>query len=631
MVAQNSMGATIVMLPPGCTFKVVGHLNEGHGVAIVQMVEESSPHCLVPDHGAVAQGPIEAGAMMKTFSVERAVGPKPADRKWQDEYPRARVEGLWGKRIVMADMAPDEIEKYETDIKVYQTGGGESIEAWALIRGHPMQRYLTMSAEDQFACWLLLGALCGASIGRAIRDHSSEYAACTHYVSDIIRKQALALCHEQVVSSGSTPVDVKQKLYGPLTGQHYSLVAKDPYWEELCLPTCQPGTSFLTSNVASFNLENDFYFKDPRGWTTSLIHVNGVKSERLLESDIVCVVKAGMVQGKLCSPVELGAAGAAIPPMATITLEKIEEAGKWRTDGGRSVQRRLLTVRVAYDVETSAEAQLGKAVERRTPNGDNSLPMAMPVVSVKKLEADLKAARALNVASIVKAKPLKLRLTDVSAFGTTAGVLSGMLSGLEQEPLLSFVNAAAETKVCSVSDAIGALAKGVEIVKADSYGLSADEAAAIVLYTMDTPFYSTLNSIMREEKSRDLRPFLPYLKLLLNAYKKLPKFFGSLWRGVTHDLHSQYRIGDEVTWWQFTSTTKQLQTLTNPLFLGTTGKRTIFMLETHSGVDIERFSEFTEGEVLIYPGRRFKVAGVMKMAPGPDDLWQVHLQEIAFE
>ena len=481
----------------------------------------------------------------------------------------------------------------------------------------------------------------------------------------------MALCQESSeASSRSTPVDIKSprlrhlhlhlaerraehalrhlgrahvpaKFYGPLTGQHYSLVAKDPHWEELCLPTCQPGTSFLTSNVATFSLENEFYFKDPRGWTTSLIDVNGVESEQLLESDIVCVVKAGMVQGKLCSPVELGAAGAAIPPMATITLEKIEEAGKWRTDGGRGVQRRLLTVRVAYDVETSAEAQtesdvarsLGKAVERRTFNGDNSLPMAMPVVSVKKLEADLMAARALNVASIVKAKPLKLRLTDVPAFGTTAGVLSGMLSGLEQEPLLSFVNAAAETKVCSVSDALEALVKGVEIVKADSHGLSADEAAAFVLYTMETPFYSTLNSIMRHEKSRDLRPFLPYLKLLLNAYKKLPKFFGSLWRGVTFDLHSEYKIGDEVTWWQFTSTTKQLQTLTNPLFLGTTGKRTIFMLETHSGVDIERFSEFPEGEVLIYPGRRFKVAGVMQMALGPDgdDLWQVHLQEIAFE
>jgi hypothetical protein len=62
--------------------------------------------------------------MMKTFSVERAVGPKPADRKWQDEYPRACVEDVWGKRVVMADMAPDEIERYETYIKYYQAGGG---------------------------------------------------------------------------------------------------------------------------------------------------------------------------------------------------------------------------------------------------------------------------------------------------------------------------------------------------------------------------------------------------------------------------------------------------------------------------------------------------------------------------
>ena len=84
----------------------------------------------------------------------------------------------------------------------------------------------------------------------------------------------------------------------------------------------------------------------------------------------------------------------------------------------------------------------------------------------------------------------------------------------------------------------------------------------------------------------------------------------------------------EVWWWAFSSTTKQLHTLTNPMFLGTSGVRTVFMIEIVHGVDLQRYSAFqgeaSEAEVLIYPGTMLKVVGAMEMGGG---LFQVHLRE----
>ena len=66
------------------------------------------------------------------------------------------------------------------------------------------------------------------------------------------------------------------------------------------------------------------------------------------------------------------------------------------------------------------------------------------------------------------------------------------------------------------------------------------------------------------------------------------KMFGV--KGV--DLRGEYPKGKEFYWWAFSSTTKQLETLINPMFLGTSGTRTVFLIEALHGVDIERYSAF---------------------------------------
>ena len=119
------------------------------------------------------------------------------------------------------------------------------------------------------------------------------------------------------------------------------------------------------------------------------------------------------------------------------------------------------------------------------------------------------------------------------------------------------------------------------------------EAAAITLYTMECELYRTLNRLLRARDRQQLRPFFSYLRLLLQARAKLPKHAGSLWRGVKGvDLRSKFPQGKELWWWAFTSTTKALSTLSNDMFLGKTGVRTVFMIETSSGVDIMPYSIF---------------------------------------
>ena len=136
--------------------------------------------------------------------------------------------------------------------------------------------------------------------------------------------------------------------------------------------------------------------------------------------------------------------------------------------------------------------------------------------------------------------------------------------------------------------------------------------------------------LLRERDRKALKPFFHYLLLLLLARDKLPKYVGTVWRGVKGvDLRDKFPEGKEIFWWAFSSATKKLSTLQNPMFLGTEGVRTVFNIQVHSGVDIVRYSIYQEGaseaEVLLYPGTKLKVIDTMEMGGG---LFMVHLEEV---
>ena len=218
------------------------------------------------------------------------------------------------------------------------------------------------------------------------------------------------------------------------------------------------------------------------------------------------------------------------------------------------------------------------------------------------------------------------RLSDVPG---DDGILNPV-RGVRAAPLLTLMDAAAATGLSVDAEAYLASENGRRLAATDAHGLSADEAGALTLYTMDSELFRTLNRLLRGHERAALRPHLSYLRLMLQAREKLPPFAGTVWRGVKGvDLRGNFPEGKELYWWPFSSTTKRLSTLQSDEFLGATGVRTVFNIQVRTGVDIVRYSIYqqtaSEAEVLLYPGVKLKVVDSMDMGGG---LFMVHLQEM---
>ena len=256
------------------------------------------------------------------------------------------------------------------------------------------------------------------------------------------------------------------------------------------------------------------------------------------------------------------------------------------------------------------------------------MPLAAEKVVVAKMAAETAAEKATAANTAAESVALQARITDVADEPLE---LMGPITGVMKCVRLSLMDAAAASGVEDIdAHAFMASEAGAQLAAADPHGLDADEAGALWLYTAESDFYPTLNRQLHTRDRSTLKPFFPYLQLMLTARSKLPKYNGPVWRGVKGvDLRAQYPKDKEVWWWAFSSTTKQLQTLTNPQFLGTSGVRTVFLIEIVHGVDLQRYSAFqgvaSEAEVLLYPGTKLKVVGSMEMGGG---LFQVHLREV---
>ena len=163
-------------------------------------------------------------------------------------------------------------------------------------------------------------------------------------------------------------------------------------------------------------------------------------------------------------------------------------------------------------------------------------------------------------------------------------------------------------------------------------GLTIDESAAIRLYTIEweephRSLYSMLNSALKKDDRRYLRPYFKYLKLFLTALAKLPCLPPqTVWRGVTKDLSAEFLPDTSVTWWAFSSCTNELTVLENNMYLGTIGNRTLFSVETINGRAIRAHSHFVvEDEILLLPGTQMIVQS--QFCPAPD-LHIIHLKQV---
>jgi hypothetical protein len=134
------------------------------------------------------------------------------------------------------------------------------------------------------------------------------------------------------------------------------------------------------------------------------------------------------------------------------------------------------------------------------------------------------------------------------------------------------------------------------IALASALRLTVDHAAALWLYTCESPIYRILNRLLRERNRQELMAgFFPYLRLMLEAFAGLTQpVQRTVYRGVKLDLVGSepllYAKGNRLTWWGFSSTVPDVAVLRRPMFLGSTGDRTMFQITTRRGIDIAPFS-----------------------------------------
>ncbi|CAF1455355.1 unnamed protein product, partial [Rotaria sordida] len=164
-----------------------------------------------------------------------------------------------------------------------------------------------------------------------------------------------------------------------------------------------------------------------------------------------------------------------------------------------------------------------------------------------------------------------------------------------------------------------------------SDGLSSDESASIFLYTMEWEpqhecFYFILNRTLNDRDREKLKPWFLYLRLFLNALARLPSIHLIVYRGVKLDLTKTYPNRKKIVWWGFSSCTSSIKVLESKSFLGNEGTRTLFVIDCHTGKNIENHSSnHRNNEFLLLAGTQFEVIECSNQGNG---LHHIELKEI---
>ena len=157
--------------------------------------------------------------------------------------------------------------------------------------------------------------------------------------------------------------------------------------------------------------------------------------------------------------------------------------------------------------------------------------------------------------------------------------------------------------------------------------LTRDQLASVHLYTQETDstngtdsLYAIMNGALRSEDRSKVKQMRMFICLLLHALRNCPKSNTKIvYRGVAVDLSGDYTKGRTVTWHQASSCTCTLDVLSNPMFLGQSGRRTIFNINLAPNSRARRISDFSaipnEDEVLLPPNTRLKVPSAARSAP----------------
>ena len=214
---------------------------------------------------------------------------------------------------------------------MFEPGGSSSIEVFLKQQAAPIQWKVDQGwPREQAEAATLITAAVNASLAASVRDRSDRYAASAHAVFEAMSGAARR-------QTAPAPL-----LYKNLTGE-FGLATEDPAFQALLQSDVAPGVQLFTNGVGNGDTADADTFPDESGF-----RLKTSQTHDLIDSDIVCFRSAPADADGLHTLIPWDSVGTCkLPPMATVTLEKIDEPGEWEVMGKR-VKRRLYTVSVSY-------------------------------------------------------------------------------------------------------------------------------------------------------------------------------------------------------------------------------------------------------------------------------------------
>lgn len=294
--------------------------------------------------------------------------------------------------------------------------------------------------------------------------------------------------------------------------------------------------------------------------------------------------------------------------------------------------------------ESSGSAPLGKLTAAQIEKGQGvleQLDAALKKKDTKKLDDlssqyytlvphdfGMKKPPTLNTAELLEAEEELLKFYLRMGFEEIEKEDAGLtpVSGIMSLDLPKSLDAAC-SKVCGAADIKLSNEKGKAHSSKQSGGptsmMEAHLYGSIMLYTSNA-IYKKLNAVLRSEDRASIKKFFPYLRLLLEAFKRLPQNSKTLWRGVTVDLYDQYPVGSTQTWWGVSSCTAD-QDVARKFMKGCGGKCTLLTVKTKTAADISEITFFgNEKENLLAPGTQLKVLSSSRKG----NITEITLQEV---
>lgn len=274
---------------------------------------EASPCCLRTLHALEA--------------LEAHIGPPPSARTWRAEWKEIdREQSLLNFEEALCDEfyaagAPCSIE-----MRLELPQFAETV-AWQLAAG--------WSHEDAVAYTLLFNYGRGA-LRCALEDRSPRYAAATHALCRALARAALR--------ASASPTAVPPA-YVNLHGA-WGLATVDPVWHALEKPTAAVGLRLCVRAVGGAE-RADKAFPNDRGMHVPITYSDGVTAWELVHGPVVRIISRPADVDGMHALVPSAPSAFDLPPLATVTLERVEMPGAWRANG-LLIQQRCYTVSVTF-------------------------------------------------------------------------------------------------------------------------------------------------------------------------------------------------------------------------------------------------------------------------------------------